>query len=62
MNIRKYHGIIEAEIDILFGHVLILETNIISYERNNIKELKQDFQDGIDDYLENCVLEQDRNS
>ncbi len=45
----------------LFGHVLVLKSTIISYEGNNIKELKQDFQNGIDDYLENCILDGVRN-
>ena len=28
----------------------------ISYEGNSIDELKDDFQNGIDDYLENCRI------
>ena len=32
------------------------KNTIISYEGNSIDELKDDFQNGIDDYLENCRI------
>lgn len=47
---------IEKENGILFGHVLGFKNTIISYEENSIDELKDDFQNGIDDYLENCRI------
>ena len=33
-----------------------MKNTIISYEGNNIKELKADFKNEIDDYLENCSI------
>ena len=56
LSYKGYHGTIETEDDILFGHVLGLKNVIISYEGKNVSELKQDFKNGIDDYLENCHL------
>lgn len=56
LEYKGYRGTIETEDDILFGHVLGLKNTIISYEGNNIKELKDDFRNGIDDYLENCRI------
>ena len=54
LEYKGYQGTIEIEDNILFGHVLGLKNTIISYEGNTINELKTDFQNGIDDYLENC--------
>ena len=53
---KGYRGTIEKENCILFGHVLGFKNTIISYEGNSIDELKDDFQNGIDDYLENCRI------
>lgn len=51
---KGYRGTIEKENGILFG--LGFKNTIISYEGNSIDELKDDFQNGIDDYLENCRI------
>ncbi|WP_283112237.1 hypothetical protein [Lactobacillus gallinarum] len=59
-RIQGYKGTIETEDDTLFGHVLGLKNAIISYEGKNIDELRDDFQNGIDDYLENCRLNGER--
>lgn len=56
LEYKGYRGTIEKENDILFGHVLGFKNTIISYEGNSIDELKDDFQNGIDDYLENCRI------
>lgn len=53
LEYRGYKGTIETEDDTLLGHVLGFKNVIISYEEKNIDELKDDFQNGIDDYLEN---------
>ena len=37
-----------------YGHVLGLHRDGISYEGVTADELKKDFQEGIDDYLEGC--------
>ena len=60
LEYKGYKGTIETEDDILFGHVLGLKNAIISYEGKNIDELRDDFQNGIDDYLENCRLNGER--
>ena len=51
LEYRGYKGTIETEDDTLFGHVLGLKNVIISYEGKNIDELKDDFQNGIDNYV-----------
>ena len=53
LEYKGYRGTIEKENGILFGQVLGFKNTIISYEGNSIDELKDDFQNGIDDYLEN---------
>lgn len=60
LEYKGYKGTIETEDDTLFGYVLGLKNAIISYEGKNIDELRDDFQNGIDDYLENCRLNGER--
>ena len=57
-NVLEYKGYIGSiEIDmqeeILFGHVQNLKNanDIVSYEGETLKELKEDFREAIDDYL-----------
>ncbi|WP_197025156.1 antitoxin HicB [Butyrivibrio proteoclasticus] len=57
-NVLEYKGFIgsieaDTEADILYGHVQNLKNpnDIVSYEGETIKELKEDFRDAIDDYL-----------
>ena len=38
----------------LFGKVLGMNKDSITFEGNNIAELKADFENGIDSYLEGC--------
>lgn len=54
LSYKGYYGTIETEENILIGHVLGLKNTIISYEGATVKELKQDFKNGIDDYLSTC--------
>ncbi|RVU70573.1 MULTISPECIES: hypothetical protein [Lactobacillus] len=58
LTYKGYQGNIEEKQDFFFGHVLGLQNTIISYEGRNLKELEKDFRAGIDDYLENCRLQQ----
>ncbi len=55
LNDLEYKGSIEAdaETDILYGHVQYLKNpnDIVSYEGETVKELKDDFYNAIDDYL-----------
>ena len=57
LSYNGYYGTIETEDDLLYGRVLGLKNTIISYEGSNVKELKQDFKNGINHYLESCRLD-----
>lgn len=59
MEYLKYKGYIGSveyseEDNCLFGKVLGLSKELITYEGDTIDELKVDFQAGIDGYLEMC--------
>jgi predicted HicB family RNase H-like nuclease len=56
LEYRGYHGSIEYSIedDCLFGKVLGMPDNLISYEGNTASELYADFKDAIDTYLDYC--------
>lgn len=63
MNTLTYKGYIgsievsEAD-NCLYGQVLDLpKDTLISYEGETIKELRKDFEDAIDDYLNHCQEE-----
>lgn len=55
LNYKGYYGTVEysAQDDCLFGKILGL-TGLYLYEGNNIKELKRDFEQMVDDYLLDC--------
>lgn len=55
MEYKGYTGSVEYsdEDGIFFGKVRFIRT-LISYEGSNAKELRQDFHDGVDDYLAMC--------
>lgn len=52
MEYKGYTGSVEYsdEDGVFFGKVQFIRT-LISYEGSNAKELRQDFHDGVDDYL-----------
>lgn len=56
LEYKGYKGTIEvdAQSDILFGHVQNLHNvnDIVSYEGETVKQLREDFENAIDDYLE----------
>ncbi len=56
LNYKGYSGSVEycAANDCLVGKVLGMSKDSITYEGSNIKELKADFEAGIDDYIESC--------
>lgn len=59
MGNLKYKGYIGSvdyseEDNILFGKVLGMSKDAITYEGNTIEELKADFEAGVDHYLETC--------
>jgi len=56
LDYKGYFGSIEysKEDDCLFGMVLGMPDNLISYEGNTASELYKDFKDAIDTYLDYC--------
>ena len=56
LEYKGYYGSIEysKEDDCLFGKVLGMPDNLISYEGNTAAELYIDFKDAIDTYLNYC--------
>ena len=55
MNYKSYTGSIETSVEdgVLHGSVLDIK-DVITFEGTTIEELKQAFQDSVDDYLEFC--------
>jgi len=53
---KGYIGTVEysEEDNCLFGKVVGMNKNLITYEGNTVEELKADFEAGIDHYLESC--------
>ncbi|MEI7522875.1 MAG: type II toxin-antitoxin system HicB family antitoxin [Mariniphaga sp.] len=53
---KGYSGTVDysEEDNCLFGKVIGLNKNIITYEGQTVAELKADFESGIDLYLESC--------
>jgi predicted HicB family RNase H-like nuclease len=56
LEYKGYYGSIEysREDDCLFGRVLGMPDNLISYEGNTATELYADFKEAINTYLEHC--------
>ena len=56
LEYKGYYGSIEysKEDDCLFGKVLGMPNNLISYEGNTAAEIYSDFKDAIDSYLDYC--------
>ena len=56
LEYKGYYGSIEysKEDDCLFGRVLGMPNNLISYEGNTANELYADFKDAIESYLDYC--------
>ena len=55
LNYKSYTGSIETSVEdgVLHGCVLDIK-DVITFEGTTIEELKQAFQDSVDDYLEFC--------
>jgi len=56
MEYKGYHGKVEfdEEAEILYGEVINVK-DVITFEGKSVEELKQAFQDSVDDYLAFCV-------
>ena len=56
LEYKGYKGSVEysKEDNCLFGKVQGLSKDLIVYEGQTLDELRKDFEDGIDSYLEGC--------
>ena len=56
LEYKGYKGSVEysKEDNCLFGKVQGLSKDLITYEGQTLDELRQDFKDGVDSYLEGC--------
>ncbi len=56
MEYKGYTGTVEfsAENNILFGKVTGI-SGLVSYEGESVSELRRDFEEAVDDYLEMCA-------
>jgi predicted HicB family RNase H-like nuclease len=54
-NYKGYQGSIEASIkdNCLYGKILFIN-DLILYEGNTLEELKKNFEEAVEDYLETC--------
>ena len=59
LEYKGYKGSVEysKEDNCLFGKVQGLSTELISYEGQTLDELRKDFEDGIESYLDYCRAE-----
>ena len=57
LRYKGYTGSVDysEEEDYLFGKVLGLRRDCITYEGESVQEIKKDFEDAIDHYLRNCA-------
>ena len=57
MKYKGYTGSVEysEEDNCLFGKVMGLSKDAITYEGQTVDELRQDFEGAVDDYLEGCA-------
>lgn len=56
LKYKGYTGSVEysAEDECLFGKVQGLRGTLISYEGSTVEEIRQDFEEAVDSYLESC--------
>ena len=57
LEYKGYSGSVEfsKEDHCLFGKVLGMDKDCITYEGSTIEELESDFEGAIDDYLSSCI-------
>jgi len=55
MSHNGYHGSIEFDLEsgVLFGKIECIN-DLVTYEANSLSELKAEFEDAVDDYIETC--------
>ena len=54
LEYKGYYGTVEYsdEYDILYGKLIGLKNSTILYEGRSLKELKKDFKDSVDQYID----------
>ena len=59
LEYKGYKGSVEysKEDNCLFGKVQGLSKDLIAYEGKKLDELRKDFEDGVDSYLEGCLAD-----
>lgn len=59
LEYKGYKGSVEysKEDNLLFGKVLGMSKDLIAYKGNTVNELQEDFEAGIDSYLEGCIAD-----
>ena len=59
LEYKGYKGSVEysKQDDCLFGKVQGLSKELIAYEGNTLEELRHDFEEGVDSYLDYCRTE-----
>lgn len=57
LKYKGYSGTVEysEEDNCLFGKIIGISKNIVTYEGKTVEELKADFEAGVDIYLESCI-------
>ena len=59
LEYKGYKGSVEysKEDDCLVGKVIGMHKDLIVYEGNTLKELRKDFEDAVDSYIDGCLAE-----
>lgn len=59
LEYKGYKGTVEysKEDDCLFGKVVGMSKDLILYEGQTLSELREDFQNGIDSYINTCIAD-----
>lgn len=59
LEYKGYKGTVEYshEDNCLFGKVIGMSKDFISYEGQTLNELRKDFEEGIDDYISGCMAD-----
>ena len=59
LEYKGYKGTVEysSEDDCLFGKVICMHRDLITYQGETVPELRADFEAGIDSYLEACLAD-----
>lgn len=54
LKYKDYFGSVNQEQGIFWGKVLLLDSDVVTYEADNYEELLKEFKLAVDDYLRFC--------